>query len=360
MIQITPMVMAILSFVLSLIAVLFIVPPVKNRALRAGFVDAPGGRKKHDHPIAPIGGLVIFTVIIFAHIITRGANVFHDWALYIGLILLLGIGAWDDRKEVPAGIKFSVQILVATISVIFGSCLLDHLGPLFGGDDFMLGVMAVPFSIAAVALMINAINLMDGLDGLSGGVSFVISGVLFVIAMLGGSIDFMISLAPILGALAGFLYYNMRGPHRSKAMIFMGDAGTLAIGFMLAWQCIDMAKFPELGLAPIAVAWVLAIPIMDECAQFYRRVREGQHPFSPDRGHFHHHFIDAGFSAGQASLCIIGLSALLSVCAIGLLWSGISQAYLTWGWIITLLLHMEISRKPARYIALLSKIKSVF
>src|SRR5690606_15367016 len=106
-------------------------------------------------------------------------------------------------------------------------------------------------------------------------------------------------LGPFMGALAGFLVYNLRTPLRKQAAVFMGDAGSMALGLVVAWFAMSLAQEPHVVFAPISVAWILALPIIDICAQFNRRVREGRHPFSPDRGHFHHHFRHAGISSGQ-------------------------------------------------------------
>jgi len=127
----------------------------------------------------------------------------------------------------------------------------------------------------------------------------------------------------------------------------------LCLGLCLAWFAIDVAKHPDAPvLAPMSVAWVLAIPIWDTCAQFYRRTREGRHPFSPDRGHLHHYFVHAGFLSKHAVLTILLLMFLSG--AIGVLWVMVFDlplVFLTVTWIICLFAHMHISRDPDRYIS---------
>ena len=328
-------------FTIALLTALIAVPVLRPLAIKTGYVDTPGGRKQHAEPVPPIGGLIIFTIIITIQTV-RG-DVVQNWPLYTGLIALLTIGAWDDRAHLNAWVKFTVQIAVSFLVVLYGECRIDNLGNMFGLGDLELGFMVIPFSVAAVALLINAINLMDGLDGLAGGQSFIILAILTAIS------GFNPDLLPILGALVGFLVYNMRSPWRKQASIFLGDAGTLALGLTLAWYAISLAGNPSISLEAISVAWILALPIMDECAQFYRRVREGRHPFSPDRGHFHHHFIDAGFTPGKATATILAFSATLGIAGYWLAVIGTPLVILTSAWIVTILTHMHFSDKKGFY-----------
>ena len=162
-----------------------------------------------------------------------------------------------------------------------------------------------------------------------------------------------------MGAVAGFLVYNMRHPYRARATVFLGDAGSMGLGLALSCLCIALAYQKHQMTPPIlpliSVAWILALPIIDTCAQFYRRVREGKHPFTPDRGHFHHHFIHAGIPVGETTPAILGLAFILG--AIGFLGVrlGLPQFVLTIGWIGLLFSHMALSRKPDIYIRLFSK-----
>ena len=143
----------------------------------------------------------------------------------------------------------------------------------------------------------------------------------------------------------------MRYPGRAKASVFLGDAGSMCLGLTIAWYAIGLAKDEAApALEPISVAWVLALPIMDTCAQFYRRMRSGKHPFSPDRGHFHHHFVDAGMSVGRATCAILCLGAVLGAVGYGLAALGVPLLVLTVVWIALLLGHMEVTRKPHIYI----------
>lgn len=333
---------AFVLFFLGFVLVASFMPIIARMAVQNGFVDAPGGRKQHDEPVPPIGGLLILPIFLALYALSS-VDWSQDWSLYVGIIALMTIGALDDRWHLDAWLRFGVQIAVALMVVLFGACRIDTLGNMFGFGEFELGFMAIPFSVAAVALLINAINLMDGLDGLAGGQSFIIFALILVVAIANGNSEWANAAAPMMGALGGFLLHNMRSPFCARARVFLGDAGTLALGLALAWFAIGAANDPAMNLEPISVAWFLAVPIMDECAQFYRRVREGRHPFSADRGHFHHHFIDAGFTPGQATARILLFGLMLGALGYGLIEIGLPVVMLTVLWMAAILGHLFLT-----------------
>jgi len=348
----SPPVISALAFA----AVLVLIPLGRKLAFKTGFVDEPGGRKTHAEAIPPIGGLVIFPVYMLAGWL-MGLPMDVYWPLYVGLSVLVIVGALDDRFQVRPWVKFGAQIAVSFLVVIFGRAHIYELGDLFGYGHFELGFMSIPFSVAAVALLINAINLMDGLDGLAGGKSFVVLFWLMLAAFLGADMGALWVVAPMAASLAGFLVYNMRHPLRKRASVFLGDSGSMALGLVLAWFCVGMAQKPDPVLTPISIAWILALPIIDTCGQFYRRAREKRHPFSPDRGHFHHHFIHAGVHVGESTALILLLGLILGGVGYFGIYFGVPHFILTFGWIALLFSHMALSQDPSRYINIISKIR---
>lgn len=348
--------MTFIPVLVSFLLVALLVPVLRYMAVRFGFVDTPDERKLHDMPVPPIGGLIIFPVFIALNFVF-GASLAAYWPLYAGLFLLLGVGAWDDYKHCPPWPKFTAQILAATTIVVLGDVRIVHLGNIFGFGELGLNIFSVPFSITAIVLFINAVNLMDGLDGLAGGYGFVILTLLAVITGLQGYTIMSIPLYIILGALGGFLVHNMRSPVTPRARIFLGDSGSLALGLTVAWFTIHLGQVNEATLIrPMVVAWMLALPIMDTCAQFYRRVCEGRHPFDPDRGHFHHHFVDAGVSVPVTVLTILGLVFVTSAGAYLWVSFGGPEVVLTLLWILALFGHMALSRKQGAYTKIIQTI----
>ena len=345
----------ILALALSaFLTVLAIVPMARKLAVKYDFTDQPGGRKKHDDAVPLIGGLIIFPMFLLF-----SAFLIDDWRLYGPLYgavaILLITGAWDDRFHLRARYKFMAQIAAAALVVLAGNTYVGNLGDLFGFGIVWLGPFKQVFAIVAVVLLINGVNLMDGLDGLAGGIGFIITAILATIAFISGHFDFAGPLAVATAVLAGFLYYNMRRPGRERAVIFMGDAGSLVLGLFLGWACLHMAQGHTRLIEPISVAWLLALPIIDTCGQFARRMLQGRHPFDPDYHHFHYHFITAGVPHGRAVLYVLATSAICGLVGVTALPASVPYQVLTYGWIALLFGHIYLSLRPRRFRRLIQR-----
>jgi len=336
------------------LAVLALIPLARKAAIATGFTDKPGGRKTHDDEVPLVGGLVIFPVYMVIGYFA-GMDFGTYWPLYMALALILITGALDDKFHIGAWVRFFVQIVAASVIVVVGDARLYHLGDLFGFGNLGLGVMSIPFSIIAVTLFVNAINLMDGLDGLAAGKSAIVVGWLMLACALVGAWAPFFHMSILMACILGFLFYNMRHPFRSKASIFLGDAGSLGLGLVLAWYCIGLAHEPDPIVVPIMIAWIIALPVIDACGQFYRRVKEGKHPFEPDRGHFHHHFIHAGIPVGRSTVLVLLWGFILGGIGYFGIYFGVPQPVLTLAWVILLFSHMAMSYKPRLFISFLSR-----
>ena len=255
-------------------------------------------------------------------------------ALALGLAALIVLMSQDLSRlgNAPLGAALT---LMAAIS--------------FGFGTVWLGFMHIPFSIVASILLINAVYLIDGIDGLAGGKSFIALFWMLAACLVAGAGAQALSIGIMMAALAGFLVYNMRSPLRRKASVFLGDAGSMALGLSLAWFGMTLGMGSDPVIAPIAVAWILALPIMDTCAQFARRVAQGRHPFSADRNHFHHHFINAGVSVARATAIITLIGFVLGLIGVGGMLLGVPEYVLAYAWIATILAHIYMSLRPARF-----------
>lgn len=342
-------------FAAFLLVVLFVMP-FRKLARLAGIVDAPGGRKQHDKAIPPIGGLIIFIIFMSYSLITGIVDLQRYWPLYMSLVVLLVSGAIDDQHSIHARIKFLIHIAAAALIAFMGDVQAAYLGDLFGFGVVWTGFLSYPFTITAIVLLINALNLMDGMDGLAGGVSSVMFLWFMVASLAAGWFSHALVLAVLVGCICGFLVFNMRNPWRRKASLFLGDAGSMSLGLVIAWFSVHLARGPSTPIEPIAVAWIIGFPIFDTCAQFFRRVCEGRDPFSPDRGHFHHHFIDAGVPVRYASVIIIALVAVMGGIGLGGIAMGIPPFVLTAVWVLLLFFHIYMSRKAERYVALIKHV----
>ncbi len=342
--------------VFTLIATLIVTHLIRHMALRAGIVDAPGGRKQHEKPVPPVGGIAMFIVLLPMMILV--GNIFSiqiPWALLLSLAIILIVGLIDDVWEVEARIKFVAHFLVAGILVIGGGAQISTLGNLLGLGELNLGWLAVPFSIACVVYIINAVNMMDGLDGLAGGNALIIFLWFGLSALWHGYGAGGIEIALFCSALLGFLFFNARSPWRKHASVFLGDAGSMGIGVMIAWYAITLSQAPHHVIEPVSVAWVIALPIIDAFGLLVARLKDKKHPFAPDRRHFHHHFINAGFGVGAAVYTILAWSVILGGIGVIGVWVGLPQGGLGWAWVILWLSHAGLTIHSEKFIQILSR-----
>lgn len=338
-----------LTILCAFLACLAGIPLVRRLALGMDFVDAPGVRKVHRMPVPPIGGLVIFAVFMAAApLIYPVDRAFAALLVALGLIVVTGV--CDDYRGVPAGIKFAVHFLVAGIVVFGGDVVITDLGNLLGFGVIELGWFAPVFTICCIVYLINALNMLDGLDGLAGGKSLIILFWYMSAAIIDGAHEASMLMALLAAVLTAFLIYNMRHPLRKRACVFLGDAGSMGLGLTLAWLAVVLSQGGGAVLAPVSVAWILALPIVDAFALFALRLSQGRHPFSPDRRHLHHHFLDAGFTVAQATAIILGIGAISGAIGYLGLKSGIAVPVLGWAWIALWLGHAMLMRYPAPFI----------
>ncbi len=331
----------IIGFVIAIAAFHVLIP----LAGRIGYVDRPGGRKTHEDVTPPIGGLVILPV--FSVLLVSLSLVDRDMAVLLSAVTALFlVGAWDDLFQMNAWIKFAAQILVATYVVIVGGAQVTALGNLFGFGGVGLSFFSIPFSIAAFVLLMNALNMMDGLDGLAGGMTAVILGWLAFAAASAGHQTAALQIGSLLIPLLAFLVLNMRHPLLKKARVFLGDAGSLSLAVMIGWFAIKLSQPPQPVLWPVSILWLLAIPVIDTLTLFFIRILRGRHPFSPDRNHLHHRFLDKGISAQWTTPFILLAAIACGSIAVQGPVIGLSQMALFAGWLVVLGLYVAYSLRP--------------
>jgi UDP-GlcNAc:undecaprenyl-phosphate/decaprenyl-phosphate GlcNAc-1-phosphate transferase len=304
--------------------------PLAARAgLALGFAAEPGARDAHEVPTPRVGGLVVFGIWMSLILILTPWPLLVEWApVAAAFASLVLVGAWDDRFGLNPWLKFAAQVAVAIVVVQAGGLRIDDLGDLFGAGPVELGPLSIPFSVICVVLMINAMNMIDGLDGLCAGLG---------VTMLG----FLGAPWAPMGALAGFLVYNLRTPWRARSAVILGDAGSMTLGLLIAQAAMGAAE-PVLreGLPPIAVAWVLAVPVMDALAVFARRVAQGKSPLVADRGHIHHRLMDAGLTHGQAAAALLAAGAACGLIGVGGAAAGVPEWALAAAWAALCLAHI--------------------
>jgi len=269
---------------------LTVVPFLQRWALDAGAVDLPDERKVHDRAVPRIGGVAIgmawlFSLLVYVDM-TREVR-----GILAGSLVVFCIGLIDDLYGLSPKRKFMGQILACLVTMAVGKLYIHRLGDLFGSGNLDIPLwLAIPFTVIAVVGVVNAFNLMDGLDGLAGGISSIALTAFLILGYLNGNHLVVAMCAALLGGIFGFLKYNLY-----PARIFMGDTGSLMVGFIIAFLAVRLTQCPGSGVQPLVPVLILGLPIADTFRVMGGRLMMRKSPFSPDRTHVHHRFLDLGF-----------------------------------------------------------------
>jgi UDP-GlcNAc:undecaprenyl-phosphate GlcNAc-1-phosphate transferase len=273
-----------------------------------GIVDAPGGRKSHAAPVPLVGGLAIFMTLLIASW-AAGLAGSAAWFL-VALSVIIAVGFWDDVRELRPHIKVAVQVIACAIMIWGAGIELRGVGDLVGWRSIGVSVFAVPLTVFAMVGVVNSINMMDGLDGLAGSIALVALAWFALVAAQSGLDTQALSALLLCGAVAGFLVFNLRLPWQRRARVFLGDAGSLMLGFALGWYAIDLTQGPGRTFPPIAALWILMLPLCDCVSLMVRRIRAGRSPFVADSSHIHHYLLARGFSPSQTLAILVAASVI--------------------------------------------------
>lgn len=307
-----------LAFIIAVGMALLVTPGVIYLAKKTGALDKPDARKVHKDPIPRIGGLGIYLAFMAAmgavlFMVPVDAEVRQEiMGLMVSGTIIVIIGLVDDYTNLPAKVKLLGQILAACVLVLGFDVRIDFITDPFG-DYLFLEFLAVPATLFWIVGLTNTVNLIDGLDGLAAGVSSIAAVTIFLVALQQGFMLVAVLTAALAGAAIGFLYYNF-----NPARIFMGDTGSMFLGFMLAGISVIGAVKSAATIALIVPILALGLPIMDTTFAIVRRYRGGVPIFKPDKGHLHHRLLDLGFTQRQAVLLMYVISALLGLSAVAL------------------------------------------
>ena len=315
-----------LAFGLAFAFACLLVPLIGRVYQSIGLVDEPDRRKPHQGTIPLSGGSAVLAAALASGLVLFGFNLnyfdSHPMLLW-GTAVLLITGLLDDYYELRASIRLIIQLLVATGVVYWEGLVIRHIGLPFGTSAGTLGlnVFAEPLTILAIVMMINAINMLDGLDGLLGGVVLLIFGSLLYVGLLDGMDTFnALALLTLMGGVLGFLVWNYRGFDARQAKFFLGDSGSMTLGFLVAYLAINTAMDPHATASalvpPITVAWIVALPAAEMVTMIYKRMIRGKNPMAPDQTHLHHLLMRGGFSPWQSVTLVHSLQAGLALVGI--------------------------------------------
>jgi UDP-GlcNAc:undecaprenyl-phosphate/decaprenyl-phosphate GlcNAc-1-phosphate transferase len=275
--------------------VVLLTPAVGGMARLLGAVDAPDARRVNPRPIPRLGGLAIFLGILVP------ALAFLDLSgesrgVLLGAAIATVVGAVDDFRGLTPPVKLAGQVLAAAMPPAFGVWIDHFTFPLVGVVDLPPGV-GVPLSMLFIVAVMNMVNFLDGLDGLAAGVCGIAGATYAILALSLGKPDPAILSAIVAGACLGFLRHNF-----FPARIFMGDAGSLCLGFILAAVSIQGLLKTASTVVLVLPLLVLAVPILDTSFVVAKRLKHGLPVYEADRSHLHHRFLNIGFSQRRAAV----------------------------------------------------------
>lgn len=301
---------SVASFFVCLIAVLALRPV----AVAIDLVDKPGGRKTHHGEVPIVGGIAMFLGLAVGLGLNPG-GLLHAETIIAASGLLVVTGLLDDRFELSPWLRLPAQATatVLVVAVFYPIPTLSFGNPLGTGEIVLHGFAAYGAMLFFVVGAINAMNMLDGMDGLAGAVSLVALAAIVAMSWTGGGLPFSVQVSLTLaGSVAAFLLFNLPTHRNRELRCFMGDAGSMMIGFLLALLCMRVSQGDTAVMAPVGVLWLVALPIYELLWTIIRRTSRRQSPFTADREHFHHLLIDAGLGVRGAFFMYVLLALLLA------------------------------------------------
>ncbi len=314
-------------------------------AVRVGLLDIPGGRKTHTNPTPMIGGLGIYLGTL--SICMLSPVIMNDYKILLalsGFVLLVGV--LDDLYDIRVSLRMALHGTATGVMALTADVQLTTLGDIAFNGPIELGLLAIPVTIFATVGVINAINMSDGLDGLSGGLSVISLVLLSVAAMSAGQAALLTFSQILIVSLLAFLAFNFRLLWKKSALVYLGDAGSTLLGFIIAWLLIASTQGDKAFIAPVYALWFLAVPLMDTVSLIIRRPLRGKSPFKPGRDHLHHRLLNMGFDTKQTVLIINGTALALGFVGLSGHFAGAPQGVMFLLFVTLFVIYLLASRHP--------------
>lgn len=287
---------------------------MRKFALNVGLVDKPNARKLHVGAVPLVGGLSICISILY-FLFNHPDIIIHTELYAASILVLVVVGALDDKFDINFKLRFLVQGALSVAMMVLGKIELSTAGNIFGTGTILLGWAGYIITILAVVGAINAFNMVDGIDGLLGALSSVTFGGLGFLMYYYEQYDLAYLCLILIVIITPYILLNL-GAFGRKRRVFMGDAGSMLIGFTVIWLLLLSSQENRPLMRPVTALWLIGIPLMDMAAIMIRRIRRGDSPFKPDREHLHHIFQRIGLSSLQTLLTITSISAIFAIIGI--------------------------------------------
>lgn len=319
-------------------------------AIKIGWVDCPGGRKKHQTAVPVVGGLSVFLAISIILSNTLGASY---WVLWLGCCSLVGLSCLDDKFSIRPNYRFILHSIIIMLVLLFSHTRIAQVGDILGVGSIVLGNASLLFTVFAVVGVMNAVNMMDGIDGLTGCISLAELGWLLMLALYGGFNNETFLIMGLIGALVAFLCFNFPTKIAEQYKVFLGDTGSLLIGLLIAWLCVSLTQNSKHAYPPVLMLWIMALPLMDTVRLILSRKARKVSPFKADRRHIHHILLRLHLSVRQ-TICILSMASLsLGLLGISLYKLGATESVLFTGILLIFgayyILILSLERKLAQH-----------
>jgi UDP-GlcNAc:undecaprenyl-phosphate GlcNAc-1-phosphate transferase len=307
------------SFIMAFFIVVLILHKLRPLARRIKLID-----NTYQKSIPLIGGIAMFCGFMLA-LLTLDMPLSGLRFLVAGATILVIVGILDDFHALSISIRFITQIMVGLLITIGGGIVIKDLG-IIG----VFGWFAEPLTILAILGAINAVNMTDGIDGLAGGLTLITISALAFISWQANLYQSLNILLLLIICLLAFLIFNLPYRKKSGAMIFMGDAGSMFLGFMVVWFLINLSQGEEPAMSPVAVLWIFALPLFDMTTSIIFRTLKGSSPCARDRKHMHYLLLRLGLTVQKTLFTLLGAAILIAVCGLFGFYLGVSDAIMFW------------------------------
>jgi len=316
-VALSPVHATLLAGLVALIVCAIMSPAIIRFATRRGVLDRPGERKPHDRPVPTLGGTAVFSGVMAAVFVCfpflpkelRPDEIYAVMGISIGAALSFIIGLFDDLFGLKPSRKFLFQVLVAAGGILFG-IKIGFLSGIRTEFIYLPVALTVILTILWITALMNAVNLIDGLDGLASGISAIAAAAFLILGLIQGQIAAALLSAAVLGASLGFIPFNFH-----PAKIFLGDSGSLLLGYLLATISI-LGPFKTTTAITVALPiLILGLPLFDTSWAILRRTVAGRKMYEGDTEHVHHQLRKRGLGHRGTVLALYGVAVVLAIIA---------------------------------------------
>lgn len=308
------------SILTILIAAFVTIRATASLGARMGLLDRPDARKQHTGVVPLTGGIGIFLTLLFGTFVLGIPP--YTYSMMAIACAVFVVGLFDDFRHISARARLLIQFGSGLLLASVGNIAISNVGNLLALGDIPLLFLSVPLTALAVAGLSNAYNMIDGIDGLAASTITLPLLLLYLLALQAGH-PMSDSLLLMLVPLAVFLLFNLGPDNRALPKLFLGDAGSVTLGFLVTASLVYFSQGGNTLIRPVTALWLVTVPLMDMLATMLRRFRHGRSVMAADRSHLHHTLMGLGFSPRQTLIILVTYAI---VCAVaGLLLEGVPE-----------------------------------